>query len=261
MEENSDQKMKKSCLLALVITSALSINAAFADDNFAKSVIAYNPGTGFAAGYTNPATVLGAPSQINPYTEAVDPFGPPYGTAQIVSLGAGGSLTIKFDDEVHNRSRNPFGLDFIIFGNSGFIITNDYDLVNYDWVGTPATDGSLFANNTGATRVSVSRDGKKFYVLNPAPLADGLFPTDGAGEPEVPVNPALTAANFAGQTLDGIRALYRGSAGGTGYDISTARDEKGRRVSISSIKYVRIEALSGKAEIDALSAVRRQKKD
>ncbi len=255
--------MKKTRLFALVAASALSItlNTAFADDNFAKSVVSYSPGTGASAGYTNPATALGAPSQINPYTEAVDPFDPPYGTAQIVSLGAGGALTIKFDDSVHNRSRNPFGIDFIVFGNSGFIITNDYDLVNYDWIGTPATDGSLFANNTGATRVSVSRDGKKFYVLNPAATADGLFPTDGVGDPAVPVNPALTAADFPGATLADMRALYQGSAGGTGYDISTARDEKGRRVSLSSIKYVRIEVISGKAEIDAFSAVRALKKD
>ena len=255
--------MKKTRLFALAAASALSItvNTASADDNFAKSVVSYNPGTGASAGYTNPATALGAPSQVNPYTEAVDPFDPPYGTAQIVSLGAGGALTIKFDDSVHNRSRNPFGIDFIVFGNSGFIITNDYDLVNYDWIGTPATDGSLFANNTGGTRVSVSRDGKKFYVLNPAATADGLFPTDGAGDPAVPVNPALTAADFGGATLDGIRAIYQGSAGGTGYDISTARDEKGRRVSLSSIKYVRIEVISGKAEIDAFSAVRAPKKD
>lgn len=254
--------MKKTRLFALVAASALfvTLNTAFADDNFAKSVVSYSPGAGAAAGYTNPATTLGAPSQINLYTEAVDPFNPPYGPAQIVSLGAGGSLTIKFDDTVHNRSRNPLGIDFIVFGNSGFIITNDYDLVNYDWIGTPATDGSLFAHNTGATRVSVSRDGKKFYELNPATTADGLFPTDGVGDPTVPVNPALTAADFAGQTLDGMRVLYGGSAGGTGYDISTARDEKGRRVSISSIRYVRIEVLSGKAEIDALSAVRRVSK-
>ena len=253
--------MKKTRLFALVAASALSVtlNTAFADDNFGKSVVSYSPGTGFAAGYTNPATALGAPSQINPYTEAVDPFNPPYGTGQIVSLGAGGALIIKFDDSVHNRSRNPFGIDFIIFGNSGFIITNEYDLVNYDWIGTPATDGSLFANNTGATRVSVSRDGKKFYELNPAATADGLFPTAGAGDPAVPVNPTLTAADFAGATLADMSAIYHGSAGGTGYDISTARDEKGRRVSISSIKYVRIEVLSGKAEIDALSAVRRSK--
>ena len=252
--------MKKISLLVLACAGlVIHFNARAA--NFADRVVSYDPGVGFAAGYTNPAAALGAPAKINPYGEPTDPFDPPYGTAQIVSLGEGGSLTIKFDDDVENKKKNPFGVDFIIFGNTGFIITNDYDLVNYNYVGVPATDGSLFANNTGETRVSVSRDGKRFYVLDPAPLADGIFPTDGAGDPRVPVNPALTAADFAGATLDGIRAFYAGSAGGTGYDIATAHDAKGKRVQFSSIKYVRIEVLSGKAEIDALCAVKRATKD
>ena len=248
--------MKKISLVLLACAGVVSNSFA---GNFAERIISYNPGAGFAAGFTNPAAALGAPSKINPYGDAVDPFDPPYGTEQIVSLGAGGSLTIKFDDEVENKKKNPFHVDFIIFGNTGFVITNEYDFVNYTWVGTPATDGSLFANNTGETRVSVSRDGKRFYELDPAPVADGIFPTDGAGDPRVPVDPALTAADFAGLTLDDIRALYAGSGGGTGYDVATAHDDKGRHVQLSFIKYVRVEVLSGKAEIDAFSEVKKQK--
>ena len=252
--------MKKISLLVLAC-AGLVIHLNATPTNCAARIVSYDPGVGFAAGYTNPAAALGAPAQVNPYTEPTDPFDPPYGKEQIVSLGVGGSLTVKFDDDVENKKKNPFGVDFIIFGNTGFVITNDFDLMTYDWVGAPATDGSLFANNTGETRVSVSRDGRRFYALDPAPVADGIFPTDGAGDPRVPVNPALTAADFAGATLDGIRALYAGSAGGTGYDIATAHDAKGKRVQFSSIKYVRIEVLSGKAEIDALCAVKRAAKD
>ena len=246
--------MKKISLFTLAWASFV-VHSNAASTNFAERAISYDPGVGFAAGFTNPAAALGAPASVNPYGEPTDPFDPPYGKTQIVSIGEGGSLTVKFDDSIGNKSRNPSGIDFIIFGNSGFIITNDFDS-SFNWIGAPATDGSLFANNTGQTRVSVSRDGKRFYVLDPAPGVDGFFPTDGSGDPRLPVNPALTAADFAGLTLDGIRALYGGSAGGTGYDISTARDAKGKRVHLSSIKYVRIEVISGKAEIDALSAVR-----
>ena len=40
------------------------------------------------------------------------------------------------------------------------------------------------------------------------------------------MNPALTAADFAGQDLAGIRALYNGSAGGAGFSLAWAIDCK-----------------------------------
>ncbi len=254
------KKALRAVRIALALAGALSVHQAAAQ-NFASRVVGYHPGTDHAGGFTNARAALGRPSRSNPFGEAVDPFNPPYGTNQIVSIGAGGSLTVKFNDSISNKKRNPFGCDFIIFGNSGFIITNEFDLATFNWVGTPGTDGSLFAHNTGETRVSVSRDGHRFYELANAPLVDTLFPTDAAGNPRVPVNPALTAADFAGQTLDGIRALYGRSAGGTGFDISSARDGKGRRIHLSSINYVRVEVISGKAEIDAFSDVKAREGD
>jgi hypothetical protein len=226
---------------------------------FASQVISYSPGTGFTAGFTNPAAVLGEPSRVTPgpYGGPVDPFDPPYLSSQLVSIGAGGSLTVRFDRPVINHPQNPFGVDFIVFGNSGFIITNAYDPVTFDWIGTPATDGSLFGNNSGQTRVSVSADGEKFYALDPAlaPTVDGLLPTDGSGSFHQPAFPGLRQSDFAGLTMDEIRVLYGGSAGGSGYDISWARDGAGRPVRLGAIQYVRIEVLSGKSEVDGIAAV------
>jgi len=57
----------------------------------------------------------------------------------------------------------------MIYGNSGFIITNDYDPDTFAWIGH-AGHGRFapFLKNDGENRAfSVSRDGKKFYVLNP----------------------------------------------------------------------------------------------
>jgi hypothetical protein len=228
--------------------------------NFADAVISYNPGVGYATRFTNVESVLGEPSRSNPFADPTDPFDPPYGTNQILSLGEGGSLTVQFHTPILNHPNNLFGLDFIIFGNSGFIITNDFDFTTHDWVGTPATDGSLFGYNSGSTRVSVSRDGQTFYELAPARAAtvDALFPTDGKGDFNRPVDPTLTQADFAGLTLDQIRALYNGSAGGAAFDIAWARDSQGNPVFLPEINYVRVEVLSGKSEVDGFAAVERQ---
>lgn len=251
--------MKLSCLPLVIAAASLLVSVASAE-NFAATVVSYDPGVGYVAGFTNASAVLGSPSQLNPFGEATDPFNPPYGQAQVLSIGQGGALTVKLSKVVHNRRRPVAqGLDFIVFGNSGFIITNDWDVEASTWVGTPATDGSLFAASTGETRVSVSRDGRHFYTLNPrfAPLVDGSSPSDAAGDPRIPVDPTLDAVDFAGQTLDGIRDLYDGSAGGTGYNIAWAQTRRGRHIFLSWIRYVRIEVITGKAEIDALSATER----
>ena len=208
------------------------------------------PGTNFAAGFTNTESVLGEPSRVNPFEDSTDPFDPPYGKNQILSLGEGGSVVVKFNRVVINRPHKLFGLDFIIFGNSGFVITNG------DYSGGGITDGSLLGNNLGATRVSVSRDGVHYFVLdtNVALTVDGLFPTDGAGDFRVPVNPEVSENEFAGATLDDIRALYAGSGGGTGYNISWARNRRGRKVHLLHIRYVRVEVLGGRSEIDGFAA-------
>ena len=178
----------------------------------ADAVMAYNPGTGFATefgtglGYTNLPAVLGPPSRLTPgqFGGPVDPFAPPYLREQLLSMGAGGSLTIQFDSPITNDSRHPFGLDFIIFGSAGFVITNG------NFSGGGVTDGTLFGASSGNTRVFVSADNLQYFQLDPAraPRVDGLFPTDGAGDFSQPVNPALTPAAFAALDLAGIRKLY-----------------------------------------------------
>src|SRR5713101_5083744 len=221
--------MFKVHLLALATASFVFTSHA---SPFADEIISYDPGVGFAPRFTNPDAALGEPSRINPYGDATDPFDPPYGTNQIVSIGAGGSLVVEFQTPILNHPNNLYGFDFIIFGNAFFTVTN--------WIGTPATDGSLFTQSAGATRVSVSRDGVNFYLLNPA------------------LAPAVMQSDFAGATLDDIRALYNGSGGGAAYDISWAQDANENSVFLPEINFIRVDVLSGKAEIDAFAAVARQ---
>lgn len=220
---------------------------------FASSVISYNAGTGGASGFNQPTTALGAPSTFTNdpnFPGPVDPFDPPYLASQIVSIGAGGSLTVQFDTPIRNDAANPFGLDFIVYGNAGFAF-NDFN------AGTTAGD-LLGAATPGSTRVSVSADNVNYFTLDTslAPVVDAYFPTDGSGTFGVPVNPAFgNAASFNGVTLDGIRSKYAGSAGGAGFDLGWARDASGNAVAIDQINFVRVEVLSGKTEVDGFAAV------
>src|SRR5438067_13590558 len=122
--------MSKVCfvLASLGLFVSLTARAQYAD-----AVISYSAGAGFSPGFTNPAAALGEPSRLTPGTFGgpVDPFDPPYLSSQLVSIGAGGSLTVKFARPILNHPRNRFGIDFIIFGNSGFIITNALDPITF----------------------------------------------------------------------------------------------------------------------------------
>lgn len=242
---------------ALALASAMSLTQTSVAQ-FASSVVSYNAGAGFQAGYTTASSALGEPSRVTPgfYGGPVDPFNAPYQSSQVVSVGAGGFLTLQFASPVLNNPANAFGRDFNIFGNAGFVITNDLDM-DWNFIGIPATDGSLYGSDALATRVSVSSDGITFYALNPAlaPLVDSLFPTDGIGDFGLPVNPAFNVTSFAGTQLADIRALYNGSGGGASYDISWAQDELGQSVSLASIQFVRVDVLAGNAEIDGIVAV------
>jgi hypothetical protein len=248
--------MKKIRLSALAFASLFVINT---HAQFAEATVSYDPGTGFSPGFTNASSALDEPSRVTPgaFGGPVDVFNPPYLSGQLVSVGTGGSLTVKFKTPVLNHPQNRFGIDFVIFGNAGYIITNDFSFETFDWIGIPATDASLFGANAGETRVSVSRDGETFHQLNPAlaPTVDGPLPTDGAGDFHTPVDPTLTPADLAGLTAAQIRVLYFGSAGGAGYDISWAQTVDGKPVKLPAINYIRVEVVSGKSEVDGFASV------
>jgi hypothetical protein len=236
--------MSKLCFLMLAGAS-LFATATVYPAGFADSVIAYAPGTGFAAGFTNASSALGAP------TTSANPFSPPFRTNEIVSIGAGGSLTLHMDTPIIHSPASPSGIDFQIFGNSFFVITNG------NFSGAGITDGSLFGNAV-STRVSVSADGSTWYALNAsrAPSLNELFPTDGAGDPHLTMNPALKTNDFAGLGLSGIRALYNGSAGGGGFSLAWAQDTNGNSARLPVARFVRVDVLSGRAQVDAMSVTR-----
>lgn len=244
-------QMPNKYVLSLAIAGAISSNLHAI--NYADAVVSYAPGTGVQAGFDNANAALGEPSRSTPgqFGGPVDPFDPAYLSTQVVSVGTGGSLTLSFGTPIQNNANNAYGLDFIIYGNAGF------QIVNGDFSGGGITDGSLFGANSGPTHVSVSGDGQTFYELTPslAPVVDGPFPTDGSGDFSKPLNPVLTPQSFNGKDLTGIRQLYAGSAGGTAYDIAWTRNSAGQPVNLDSIRFVRVDVLSGISEIDGIAAV------
>jgi hypothetical protein len=249
-------KIKLSVALALAGACSLTVHA-----QFASTVVSYTQGNldPNHANYNDPNAALGAPSQITPgdYGGPVDPFNAAYLSSQIVGIGTGGSLTLQFSSPVQNNPSHPYGLDFIVFGHAGFNVTNAFDPDTFTYVGTPATDGSFYTGGDNGVTVSVSADGSTFYnLVSPfGTMVDDLYPTDGSGNPLLPVNPALTAADFSGLTLSQIEALYGGSAGGAGFDISWAVDNANQPVSLSSIEFVRFQNSGDVAYLDAVTIV------
>ena len=236
--------LKHILIVALALASVVPVLG-----NSADSIIVYNHGLGFATtfsgvGYTNASAALGEPNRETSFGP-VQPFNPPFDVSEIVSVGANGFIVLRMERPVVNSG----AADFVLYGNTGFI---DVDYPN----GRTDAFASTFGDNPGMTRISVSADNNVYYVLNPAfsPVVDRLFPTDGAGRFGTPLSSGLTQNSFADRSLVQIRELYAGSAGGTAYDIGWAQDGSGNPVFLHSIQYVRIDVLSGRAEIDGVVA-------
>lgn len=213
-------RVAQVCVNASAVVVATT--AAFGSD-FAHQVISYIPGTGPVPGYTDPATALGAPERVTGYPFApgvVSPFNPAYLPDEIVSIGVGGSLTLAFDPPLVDAPANPFGIDFIVFGNSFFV-----DLGYPTGVAGPiVSDGGV---------VEATADGVN-WIAFPQGEPDGFLPTMAfvdagpydaaagvmAANPHRPVDPAITPDSLIDATYQQLVTAYGGSAGGSGFDLA-----------------------------------------
>ena len=251
--------MAGNCAMVFVCAAAfaaLEEAAGAGDDPFADALISYDQGANPAPGYTDPLTTLGPPERFTGegvFPGVVSVFNPPFGIDEIVSIGAGGHLLLRFDTPVTDDVRNPFGIDLLIFGNTAFI----------DAAYPGGIVNGIFGADGGT--VEVSADGVN-WVLVAGVEADGPWPTLGyldAGPYDTqpgtiesdftrPVDPSLTLADFMGLDNAAAIALYAGSGGGVGIDLAS--------VGITSISFVRISSPGDPAttpplEIDAIADV------
>lgn len=235
----------------------------------ADSVVNYAPGSGAKAAYwgaplTNPAAALGLPvanhdlddlfvddNQIAFYDHsALTPFSPAFTPTEVVSFGAGGSLTLHLSAPVPTS-----GASLGVHTGTG--------LFDSSW---PA--GQNFASAATLTDprvavVEISADNATWYSLGPVTFnvptnyyANGLSDPYGNG-------PGATVADFAqpflGQLSDfnsrdwqSTLDLLAGSAGGTWLDLSAVPGAP------AAIQYVRFSLPAGSPDtfvIDSLVAI------
>ena len=217
--------------------------------------------------FNKPAYVLGPPVQFVPlyygnmgnvasdaYGGVVNPVVPAYGNKMHLSLispdeedeDAPGYVVIAFDHDVEDDPDNPFGVDFIVFGNSGCTKSTGTGMTALDDPTTCRLTAYGFPEES-VVEVAQSADGP-WYGSETWRTSDGFAPTLGhrydpdnvdtnlyAGnlwwgaptDPTYPVDPRIDFSDCAGLKLAELCQRYNGSAGGAGYDLAYAKDEDG----------------------------------
>jgi hypothetical protein len=265
--------------------------------DFASEVVEYHQGGEIPEDYwteilfNNPAAALGPPTLVttdDPPLPAVPsewwPVNPVYqplrvylteedAVFEVVSIGEGGWLVLKFDHPVLNDPKNPCGIDFIVFGNANLRLRGGI------WWNNSMDPTTVFIDERVAIRaepaiVSVSQTGEpgtwRTYndPNNPKALkGDSWAPTLGRvlrmpvppdtswwaepTDPLLPFNPSLPMTAFGGLTMADACRKYGRSAGGTGFDLSL--------VGLEWFQYIKFEQYGPTdetPEIDAVSDVR-----
>jgi len=224
----------------------------------------------------------------------VVPVYPPLRAHELVYLGEGGTITLSFNHPVRDDVENPYGMDFIVFGNSYQIVGGSQGWTNGD-------PRSVIVGSSGGTEpgiVSVSQDGTTWYSFTndpnfmradpnfiklagdaeDGPFCGGFAPTLGRvydpcyadislgdwnrwwaepTNPTLPLDPVLSYAAFDGMSVARIAETYGDSAGGVGYDLARLDLPADPHTGLKWFQYIRIDDApgSGSPEIDAVADV------
>ena len=217
--------------------------------------------------FNNPNNVLGEPKRFvnvyygdmggvssSSYGGVVHPAVPAYSGGIHLTLASPddeepGYVIIAFDHDVVDDPDNPFGVDFIVFGNSGCTKSTTTGMTALDDPATCRLTASGFPEES-VVEVAQSANGPWYgssrwrtsdgfaptlgHVYDPANADTNLYsgnlwwgaPTD----PTYPVDPRVSFSDCAGLTLAQLCQRYNGSAGGAGYDLAEAVDEDGNEL-------------------------------
>ncbi len=213
--------------------------------------------------YDDVKNVLGRPTayMVGQWGGPVSPYNPAWMAGELLTLqGEDDFVVIEFDHDVVDDPNNPFGLDFIVFGNAFGVGTTD---AYYSQDMGPAGISFTGSGTPEEALVEVSQDGQTWYAFTDGPHGDDFAPTLGFVYDDVtpdttlysgnrwwgkmvdacyPVDPSLSWTSLQGLTLAEVAKRYNGSAGGTGFDISSLNlpvNAQGRKW----FRYVRISGM------------------
>ena len=268
-----------------LFATTIALGLDYDSNDFAIEVVQYVEGSGvgndWISGqpYNDPNRALGRPTLETtgdgwsiPVDENVPvvPVYTPFRAFEVVTIGNGGHLTVKFNHRIADDENNPYGIDFIVFGNASQNAGQFWGNGNPEEI---TLIGSVWAE---PGIVSVSQDGQTWFRFSNGPFADDFAPTASYKWDEVedkwteeldptrPIDPNLRASDFDGKTLAEMIRAYTGSAGGTGFDLRWLSPGDYAKLAVDPntgrrwIQYVRIEddpASSATTEIDAIADV------
>lgn len=239
----------RSCIILTVgaIALAASAKSASADTVFASQAVSYASGANYATsyftgdGYTTSAAALGVPTGVTGYdgfwgTSVVSVFSPPSDTNQIVSIGEGGHLTVRFPQVVYVK---PGLAEIGVFANAG-LVDSSYPS------GVCASPAQTFSDNFA--QIDVSANGLDWVGLGTLNLnmPTNFYLNAGPYDADAPASPQVAdfgkpfsggLSSFGGKTYPQILTLLDGSAGGNWLDLSST--------GLSQVEYVRFSMPAG----------------
>lgn len=182
----------------------------------------------------------------------------------LTEINAGGQITVSLGRRIYHSHKNPYGIDFNVFGNSFYVASGYGGSEMNDLTDQGAASFGGTAGTYGhPTTVSVSQDGTNWftYPYLPVLVPDNAYRwddpnhawTDEQMNETKPLNPSLDFPS--GLTVASALDQYVGAYGGSGYSLQAS--------GLPWIQYVRINAGTSLTDttssdytvIDAIGAV------